>query len=101
MCRTGGRRCPGSGGRGRGGSESAGHAGDGKTILESYQGTPSGRASDGVPCSARKNSRIARIAGGENITNIMREKKRTQMEEQMAQIQREAEQAALDERRGW
>ena len=87
MCRTGGRRCPSSGGRSRGGSApvSAGHAGD-NDERESYEGTPWQGYDEYMQRSADLDRRIA---GGESITDIMRAEQLKRGEERIAQIARE------------
>jgi len=68
MCRTGGRRCPSSGGRGRGGSTpvSAGHVGDMSpewaycSCAGSHKpGCPNAGVPDGLPPLAEDDSELA------------------------------------------
>jgi hypothetical protein len=128
MCRSqadGGRRCPNSS------RASAGHAGDmsprpkwsycdcagshkpgcpnagvpealpplaDDDQRESYEGTPWQGYDEYMQRSAELDRRIA---AGESITDIMQEEKRARLDEQVAQIKREAEQARAEEARGW
>ena len=84
MCRSqadGGRRCRGNG---RSGS-TAGQSGD-TGQRESYEGTPWQGYDEYMQRSAELDRRIA---AGESITDIMRERVRKQAQEQIAKIARE------------
>lgn len=84
MCRSqadGGRRCPGS----HSASQTAGHEWD-DGERESYEGTPWQGYDEYMQRSAELDRRIA---GGETITDIMREEQLKRGEERIAQIARE------------
>ena len=90
MCRTGGLRCPGSGGPGKAGgppvaAESAGHARD-NDQRESYEGTPWQGYDEYMQRSAELDRRVYE---GESITDIMRSEQLKRGEERIAQIARE------------
>jgi hypothetical protein len=87
MCRTGGRRCPSSGGRSKGGS-SASSAG--------------GRLSaDDAAYMERVADLDRREAAGESITDIMAADRNQSLQRQIEEMTREAEQARAEEARGW
>ena len=87
MCRAGGRRCPSSGGRGRGGTipVSADHTGD-NGQPESYEGTPWQGYDEYMQ---RSEELDRRIADGESITGILQEEHLERMKERIAQIAQE------------